>query len=157
LNIEGNAQSGTALHIREKKSFGTRSKKQTYWKSPLEQIMTAMVHLDAAIYPGGGSDAKGAVKVHFADSTSNDLSTLSAAIEMLNRANAISVQLKVQTLHPDWTKKQVAEEVDRIMEETGMNMDDPTFGLGDFDDPTKKQQNDPDATKQNEEGDEEDE
>lgn len=155
LNIEGNAQSGTALHIREKKSFGTRSKKQTYWKSPLEQIMTALVHLDAAIYPQSGSQSDDVVKVHFSDNTSNDLSTISAAVEMLNRADAISVQMKVQMLHPDWTKKQVMEEVDRIMEEKGSDMDDPTFGLGDFDDPNKKKHSI--YTEKNEEGDEEDE
>lgn len=138
LDINGNAQSGTALHIREKKSFGTRSKKLTYWKSPLEKIMTAMVHLDAVLYPGAGSKAEDTVTVHFADSIANDLSTIAAAVDMLHRAAAISTQLKVQMLHPDWTQKQVNEEVERIMEENGMNMDDPTFGLGDFDNPKAK-------------------
>lgn len=132
MNIEGMAQSGTALHIREKKSFNTRGKKQTYWKSPLEAIMTTMVHLDAKLFPGEGSDADDQVKVRFADSMSNDLSTMSSALQMLNSAAAVSTELKVQMLHPDWTQKQIAEEVDRVKRENGLNMDEPMISLGDY-------------------------
>lgn len=135
LNVEGLAQSGTALHIREKKSFNTRSKKQTYWKGRLEQIMTALVHLDAALYPGKGSDSNDTVKVHFADSMANDISTTSGAIEMLHRASAISTEVKVQMQHPDWTKKQIEEEVQRVKREYGLLMDSPMMELGDYEQP----------------------
>ena len=132
MDIEGLAQSGTALHIREKKSYNTRGKKQTYWKSPLEAIMTAMVHLDAVLFPGKGSDRDDQVKVRFADSMSNDISTMSSALQMLNSAAAISTQMKIEMLHPDWTKKQIDEEVTRVKVENGMAMDEPDLGLGDF-------------------------
>lgn len=135
IGIEGNAQSGTALHIREKKSFNTQGKKQTYWKSPLEKIMTAMVHLDVALFPGKGSEADDAVKVHFADNMANDISTTSSSIEMLNRAAAISTEIKVQMLHPDWTKKQISEEVERLKVESGLSMQEPDLLLGDLDNP----------------------
>lgn len=131
IDIDGLAQSGTALHIREKKSFNTRGKKQTYWKSPLEAIMTAMVHLDATLFPGSGSDTDDTVKVKFADSSSNDLSTMSAALQMLNSAESISTEVKVQMLHPDWTQKQIAEEVERVKQEGGL-IESPDMGLGDF-------------------------
>ena len=135
IDIEGNAQSGTALHIREKKSFNTQGKKQTYWKSPLEEIMTAMVHLDTVLFPGRGSKADDTVKVHFADNMANDISTTSASIEMLNRAAAISTEIKVQMLHPDWTKKQISEEVERIKAENGLDMKVPDMMMGDLDNP----------------------
>ena len=114
MDINGMAQSGTALHIREKKSYDTRGKKQTYWKSPLEAIMTAMVHLDSVLWPDKGSDADDQVKVRFADSAANDLSTMASAVQMLRAANSVSTEMAVQMLHPDWTKKQVAEEVERL-------------------------------------------
>lgn len=132
LEINGMAQSGTALHIREKKSFNTRGKKQTYWKSRLEAIMTAMVHLDAALFPGRGSDLDDRVKVRFADSMSNDLSTMSSALQMLNSAATVSTEVKVQMLHPDWTQKQIAEEVERVKKETGLWMDDAMAEMGDY-------------------------
>lgn len=132
LDIQGMAQSGTALHIREKKSYNTRGKKQTYWKSPLERIMTAMVHLDAVLYPQAGSDSDDNVKIKFADSMSNDISTMSSALSMLNSAAAVSTEMKIQMLHPDWTQKQIAEEVERIKKETGMWMNDAMAEMGDL-------------------------
>ena len=114
LDINGLAQSGTALHIREKKSYNTRGKKQTYWKSPLEYIITAMVHLDAAIYKDKGSDADDEVKVKFADSMANDITTMSSAVQMLNAANSASIETRVTMLHPDWTKKQIMRETQRL-------------------------------------------
>lgn len=132
IDIEGMAQSGTALHIREKKSFNTRGKKQTYWKAPLEKIMSTMVHLDAVLFPEYGSEKDDNVKVKFADSMSNDLSTMSSALQMLNSAAAVSTDVKIQMLHPDWTQKQVAEEVERVKKESGMWQDDALAELGDY-------------------------
>lgn len=114
MDISGMAQSGTALHIREKKSYDTRGKKQTYWKAPLEQIMTAMIHLDNKLWPEAGSDADDRVKVRFADSSANDISTMSSALQMLASANSASIETRVEMLHPDWTKKQIAEEIERL-------------------------------------------
>lgn len=114
MDIGGFAQSGTALHIREKKSYDTRGKKQTYWKAPLEQIMTAMIHLDNALFPKAGSDADDQVRVRFADSAANDISTMASAVQMLVAANSMSVETRVEMLHPDWTKKALSEEIQRI-------------------------------------------
>lgn len=122
IDIDGFAQSGTALHIREKKSYGTRGKKQTYWKAPLEQIMTAMVHLDNALWPEKGSDADDSVKVRFSDTLSSDINTMASAVQMLKAANAASTELCVQMLHPDWTKKQISEETERLKNSEYLDM-----------------------------------
>ena len=118
MDINGMAQSGTALHIREKKSYDTRGKKQTYWKSPLEQIMTAMIHLDNALWPDKGSDADDEVKVKFSDNAANDITTMAGAVQMLVAANSASLMTRLQMLHPDWTKKQLEDEIARINQET---------------------------------------
>lgn len=132
MDIEGAAQSGTALHIREKKSYNTLGKKQNYWQAPLEAILTAMVHLDAALFPSAGSHADDRISVTYADNTANDLSAMSAAVEMLNRAAAASTETKVQMLHPDWNQKQLDDEVKRIRAEQGTAVQDPTLGMGDY-------------------------
>lgn len=132
LNIEGLAQSGTALHIREKKSYNTRGKKTAYWRAGLEKIMTAMIHLDAALYPSAGSDAQHDVKAHFADNMANDISTTAAAVNMLNSAAAASTEVKVAMLHPDWSKNQVMEEVGKIMKEYGVATGEANASEGDF-------------------------
>ena len=129
MDITGMAQSGTALHIREKKSYDTRGKKQTYWKSPLEAIMTAMVHLDSVLWPDKGSDRDDQVKVKFADSAANDINTLSSAVQMLVAANSISIEARTEMLHPDWTMKQIAEEVARLRIPEYMSMLDKNIML----------------------------
>lgn len=141
MDIEGNAQSGTALHIREKKSYNTRNKKQTYWRSPLEQIMTSMIHLDAVLFPTLGSNVDDVVSIGFSDTMASDLSTVSSALEMINRAVAASTEVKVRMLHPDWADADIKKEVQKINEENGIvaSMPAPDMGLGDLENPRDRQ------------------
>lgn len=133
LNINGSAQSGTALNIREKKSVTTRNKKQTYWQVPLENILTALVRLDAALYPGAGSVAGDSVSVEFADGMGADINTLASAAQMLSSAQAASTETLVAMLHPDWTPEQQAEEVDLIRRQNATELEPPIdAGLGDL-------------------------
>ena len=67
LDIEGQAASGTALLIREKKSFSTRSRKLNYWSMPLERFLTSVLQLDSALYHQGGVKATDRVIVEFPD------------------------------------------------------------------------------------------
>jgi len=132
LDVDGNAQSGTALRIREKKSFATKDKKEKYWKSVLERFLTAIVHLDAQIYPEKGLDGCDCVSVTFADGTGNDLAVIAEALEKLRRAQAISIETAVKMLHPDWTDQQAIEETEWIKRENGLIADSPDFVFGDF-------------------------
>lgn len=121
INIVGMAQSGTALRIREKKSYSTTSKKQAYWQDPLETLMTALVHLDAKLYPQKGSTDKCHVHIHFPYLFASDIPTMASSLQLLDAAKAASTETKVRMLHPDWTADKVVEEVDRIRIETGMD------------------------------------
>ena len=142
INIEGAAASGTALSIRERKSAVTKNKKITYWQAPLEKILTAMVRVDYALYPNAGSDGVDSVAISFADSMGADTSTVASSIEILNRAQAASTITKIRMVHPDWSEKQVAEEVDRVKEEYALSISSPDMGLGDYDDPSRVQPKD---------------
>ena len=137
IEIDGNVQSGTALQTRLKKSYNTRNKKQTYWRTPLENILTAMVHLDAVLFPGQGSSLDDVVKVAFSDTMASDLSTVSSALEMINRAVAASTEVKVRMLHPDWSDSEVTDEVQRINTENGIASDAPDMMLGDYENPQR--------------------
>ena len=76
--------------------------------------MTAMVHLDNALWPKMGSDADDEVKVRFADSAANDITTMAGSVQMLAAANSASIETRVRMLHPDWTQKQIIDEVERL-------------------------------------------
>lgn len=132
LNIEGLAQSGTALHIREKKSLKTCVKKQSYWQDALECLLTTLVHLDAAFFPGKGSSDDVHVHVRFPDAFATDISTMASSMEMLDRAKAVSAHVKVRMLHPDWSEADLIAEEKRIQSEYGIAIDEPDAGLGDY-------------------------
>ena len=119
LDIDGQAASGTALLIREKKSFSTRSKKLNYWSMPLERFLTGVLQLDAALYHKGGVTSADRVIVEFPDCMSTDISTMANAVKMMHDAQAASTQIKVKLLHPDWEEGEVLEETARIMQEYG--------------------------------------
>lgn len=136
LDIDGNAQSGTALRIREKKSFNTRGKKENYWKSPLERLMTAVLQLDAKIYKTKGVHPDDKVRITFADPMANDMTTLAGTLESLHRAQAVSTEVGVRLLHPEWTEKQVQDETARIKDEYGLGEFAASIAAGDYEDPT---------------------
>lgn len=115
--VKGSAASGTALNVRERKSAVTKNKKLTYWQAPLEQILTAMVRLDHALYPDKGSDGVDTVSVAFADSMGADAYTVAETLELLKRASAASTITMVRMMHPDWGESQVTNEVALIQQE----------------------------------------
>lgn len=123
LQIEGRAESGTALNIRERKSFITKSKKERYWKTAIEDVLTMILQIDREQLRSGVDVFRPVVE--FQDSLQNDILQTATAVEMLNRAQAASIETKVRMLHPDWDNEQVLAEVDKIMKEQGLSMPNP--------------------------------
>ena len=132
LDIEGQAASGTALLIREKKSFSTRSKKLNYWSLPLERFLTSVLQLDNALYHQGGVIASDRVIVEFPDCMSTDISTMANAVKMMHDAQAASTEVKIKLLHPDWEEGEVKAEVARVIGEYGVANAAPVPGMGDL-------------------------
>lgn len=126
LNIAGRAESGTALNVRERKSFSTTNKKQSYWEDGLKDLIKAMCVIKQT-FLGGNFTCDLDVNIAFSDGISNNLSEVSNSVKTLSDAKAISTDTKVRMVHPEWTDEQVQEEVERILndESAGMPMDDP--------------------------------
>lgn len=116
LNIQGRAESGVALDIRERKSFSTTNKKEAYWEPAIKQLVEGM----CVIYTtklGGKLKSDIDINVSFADGITNNLPSVASSIKLLSDAQAISTDTKVRMTHPEWTDKQVLEEVDKILNE----------------------------------------
>lgn len=119
LNVEGLAQSGTALRIRERRSLMTRGKKEGYWKAPVADVLRVLLIADREIF--GNRIATGFTpRVEFGDTITPDPEETARTVELLNRAEAISTETKVRTTHPEWTEDEVNAEVERIQQEAGM-------------------------------------
>lgn len=126
LNIAGRAESGTALNVRERKSFATTNKKQAYWEDALKLLIASMCTIKNA-FLGGTFTCELDVNIAFSDGISNNMSEVSNSVKTLSDAKAISTDTKVRMVHPEWTDEQVEQEVERILndESSGMPMENP--------------------------------
>lgn len=116
LKIEGRAESGTALQLRERKSFATKAKKENYWQVALERFTKKLVHLYVS-HLGGMMDADVDITIEFADSISHDLGQVATSVKMLSDAQAMSTDTKVRMIHPEWDDEQIEAEVAKIIDE----------------------------------------
>ena len=120
LDIEGRAESGTALNVRERKSLRTSEVKKTFWWHAINDIIHAMLLLDKAVFKSGvNPEAK--FSIELPGNSQPDIAQLAEVVEQLERAGAVSTETKVAMLHPDWDEGQREEEVERIKEEGGLN------------------------------------
>lgn len=131
LDINGSAQSGTARRIMEKKSLATNAKKQAYWIKPLESFLTAVMFLDKALYGNAKLHDDDSVRVELRDPSATDPGEMASTVSLMEAAMAASTEVKVRVLHPDWSNKQIEEEVQRIYVEKGVPSFTPKTDLGD--------------------------
>ena len=124
LDIQGNAESGTALNVRERKTLRTTETKKTYWWHALNDIIRVMLKLDSVVFRSG-VDPKADFSIELPSNNQPDISQLAQTVEELERAGAVSIETKVAILHPDWAEAQRAEEVERIKIEKGLSGPDP--------------------------------
>lgn len=118
FSIEGRAESGTALNIRERKSLLTREKKSRYWQPAIRILLEQMQQMDVQAGLTSGYTPQ-EVHVILQDSIVPDDQTQSETLRNLDQAKAISTYMKVKRLNPDWPEDQIMEEVDRIQKEQG--------------------------------------
>jgi len=126
LNIQGRAESGTALRIRERKSLKTQQKKAAHFKPRIEDILHLALQVDR-LYLNNDTPIEFRPRITFADSIQESMDELSRAVLTISQAEAASIQTKVEMLHPEWGADQVQAEVQRIMDEGGRNVVEPDF------------------------------
>ncbi|MET9954221.1 phage portal protein [Streptomyces sp. NPDC006339] len=119
------AVTATEVVSRNRMSFTTRNRKIVYWRPALVEAVETLLAIDKAVYSTGVT--VGPPTIEFGDSISEDPKTLAETAEFLNRAEAASRDTLVRMLHPDWEDADVEAEVDRILEETGRLVADPTL------------------------------
>lgn len=119
LGEYGNAQSGTALKIRENKSQKTRSKKEKYFKPAIISLLQQAQNIDKAsgLYSNYENQQ---ISLEIEDSIMTDNKETSEVIRNLYQAKAISNFMKVKLQHPDWTDEKIQEEVDKINADEGI-------------------------------------
>jgi len=123
INISGSAESGTALNVRERRTYTTKAKKELYFKNALEALFRSLIEIDKGVfkqkYPKDLT-----ISLEFKE-PAQDASNVAEAIYKLDQAGAISTYEKVKRANPDWNDGQIRKEVDLIQREKGVLIDDP--------------------------------
>jgi hypothetical protein len=101
----------------------TAAKKAEYWRPAIEDVLEMLLIIDRQQLGGSVTPYRPTVEIQ--DSVQGDLAQLAASVELINRAQAASLDTKIRMLHPDWEQDQVAAEVQRITEEQGLSVPDP--------------------------------
>jgi hypothetical protein len=104
----------TEIVNRERQSFLTRGKKISYWTPPLEEILETLLEVDQVHFGGPGSARP---RVDFADSIRDDAQQVATVVHTLRSGESASTEVRVRMVHPKWTDEQVAEEVQKILDE----------------------------------------
>lgn len=124
----GDAVGGTTateVDSRDSKTRRTRERKTRYWTPALQQFLVRTSRLDAFLF--GGTPVS-EVTVEFPAGDTETPGEVAQTLSMLNAAQAVSVQTKVEMLHPEWEKPEVAREVAAILKEQGLGETAPDPG-----------------------------
>ncbi|WP_433426333.1 phage portal protein (plasmid) [Microtetraspora malaysiensis] len=119
----GQARTATEIHMQRHRSYSTRGRKIGYWTPALAWLAEAMLSVDHAIF--GTKVVADRAQVEWPDGVMPDPESLSRTLDMLNRAQTVSLDTKIRMLHPDWDDVQVRQEKERLRDELGLNVPDP--------------------------------
>lgn len=112
------AATATEVVARERRTYTTRSRKITYFRPGLARFVEALLAVDAAVFDSGVTPARPVIE--WPDGVAVDPKGLAETLDLLNRAEAASTEVRVRMLHPDWDDPQVAAEVEAIRSDSGM-------------------------------------
>jgi len=125
---ESGAATATEVNSKNSRSRGTRNKKIRTWQPAIVRHLQKMLAVDVVM---GWADSKvdpSLVEVTFPQPAQTPLE-LAQTVEVWDRAQAVSLWLKVSTIHPDWDDSQIDQEIERIRQD-GALPDPAAFGVG---------------------------
>jgi hypothetical protein len=122
----GTAITATEVEAREGRSLSTRMKKLRYWQN-IEQLLESLLKIDAEYFESGITPLP--VKMEVPPPAEDSLKVLAETVEVMKRAEASSLRVRVSVLHPDWDDSEIDAEIERIQNESSV-VDPLTFGMG---------------------------
>lgn len=126
LRIEGRAESGTALRLRESKTFRTQGRKQRYWQPAISDVCQTLLALDRVAFGRPTPIVRPAVGWQ---ELADDPQGTAQWVNTLAQARAASIETRVRLAQPGLDDDQIAQEVARIKDEDGAGVPDPAPGL----------------------------
>ncbi|MBB0990018.1 phage portal protein [Dietzia sp. SLG510A3-30A2] len=108
----------TEVGARERSTNATKAGKALLRRDAFSRLVRAMIEVDAAVF-GTGAQIGEQVAVEYTPASSPSPEELARTAQLLDQARAASTETKVRLYNPDWDDDAVAQEVDKILSETG--------------------------------------
>jgi A118 family predicted phage portal protein len=132
LDGDGQAVTATEVKARQTRSLTTRARKALYWTPQTASITFAWLQLCASMFGVRGLDLSEPPTVEFPDGITESQGEIASALQLFTAADAMSTEVKVRAIHPEWDDKQVAAEVAAIHSERSLGplADPAALGAG---------------------------
>lgn len=127
LHIDGQAETGTALRVREGKTLKTRQRKARYWVPAVVSTCEKLLAIDKEVF-GNREIEIVRPTVTLADAVVNNPVEMAQSLNMFAQAKAMSIKTRVKLAQPELTEDQVVAEVQQILNEDSVSFD-PTGGF----------------------------
>jgi len=115
------AVTATEIEARERTSLMTRQKKIRYWRPALADIIYSLMCV-SRLYFGATAITPERPELVFPPVALPDVQVMAQTVAALAGAEAASKRTLVSMAHPEWTGDEVAEEVQLILSEVGMEL-----------------------------------
>lgn len=117
----GTAVTATEIQARSRTTTLTRQKKIKHWRPALAQAIYSLMCVEK-FYFGNTDITPELPDVEFPDNDLQNVLELAQTLSTLRTAGLMSVDVGVRMAHPDWSQEQVDDEVQKVIEQTGLSM-----------------------------------
>lgn len=141
----GGGVTATEVTAELRRSLITQARKIRYWRSELSDLLETWTWIDAIHYASGVAPYR--PQLEWPAAVQPDPLAEAQTLRELHTAEAISIEEKVRTRHPDWDDTAVDAEVEKIRKDYGVGqVEDPgTFTGNTPDSPPPITPNDPEG------------
>jgi hypothetical protein len=127
---DGVAITATQTLAEDRRSLSTRDKKTRYWAPELAALAETLLAVDKARFSQADPMIQVfPVEVRYNEGVQPDMLNLAQTVQAMKNAEAASIRVRVETVHPDWDESRISAEVAAIQSESSV-VDPNTFGLG---------------------------
>lgn len=114
------AITATEITARKEESLTTRGTKLLYQRPALLEVLTTLLLVDKT-HCEADVDPEAELTASWPTAVQPDLESTARALALLESAGAMSTWMKVKHVHPEWDDTAVAEEVQRIRQDSASN------------------------------------
>ncbi|QCQ57450.1 portal protein [Microbacterium phage Sucha] len=132
---DGGDMTATEYTGKNRRSFSTREKKVLYWTEALRQVIESLILVFNEKFAVAAGKTpipeEYPILIEFPPAARPDIKFLAETASLMKSAEAASMKVRVQLLHPDWDDTQIDQEVEIIQSElkASATIDPATFGL----------------------------